>query len=194
MVVEARFFKDQAALRRWLERNHDRAPELWVGLWKKGSRKPSVTWPEVVDQSLCFGWIDGIRKSLGPDSYANRITPRRRGSTWSVRNVTRVRELIAQGLMHPAGLAAFEARDARRMGSYSYEQRPETLPAPYLAELRTNPRATEFWRSAPPSYRKAAVWWIVSAKREETRARRLATLIESSARGERVPPLQPPRT
>ena len=192
--MEARFFKDQAALRRWLERNHDRAPELWVGLWKKSSRKPSVTWPELVDQILCFGWIDGIRKSLGPESYANRITPRRRGSTWSVRNVTRVRELIAKGLMHPAGLAAFEAREAIRSGSYSYEHRPQTLPAPYLAKLRTNPRATEFWRSAPPSYRKAAVWWIVSAKREETRARRLATLIESSARGERVPPLQPPGT
>jgi uncharacterized protein YdeI (YjbR/CyaY-like superfamily) len=190
--LDPTFFRTQKELRRWFERNHRSAAELWVGFYKKGSGKPTITWPEAVDEALCFGWIDGIRKSLGSESYANRFTPRRVRSTWSAVNVKRARELIELGLMTPAGLAAFGARQKRRTGIYSYEQRPRELPPEYERKLKANRRAWEFWREVAPSYRKAATWWVISAKKEETRARRLATLIETSANGERVPPLRPP--
>jgi uncharacterized protein YdeI (YjbR/CyaY-like superfamily) len=192
VAKKPRFFRTQAELRRWFERNHDKAAELWVGFYKKATEKPSITWPESVDEALCFGWIDSVRKSLGSDSYANRFTPRKAGSIWSARNMKRVRELIELGLMHPAGLARFEARQEARTGTYSYEQRPQELPAEYARKVKANRRAWKFWREVAPSYRKAATWWVISAKKQETRARRLATLIELSARGERVPPLRPP--
>jgi uncharacterized protein YdeI (YjbR/CyaY-like superfamily) len=192
--MKPRFFKTQAELRAWFEKNHDTATELWVGYYKKGSGKPSLTWPESVDEALSFGWIDGVRKGLDKDSYANRFTPRKPKSTWSALNVKRARELIDLGLMRPAGLAAFEARQENRTGIYSYEHRPQELPREYERKLHANRRAREFWRSVAPSYRKAATWWVISAKREDTRQRRLATLIESSARGERVPPLAGPRS
>lgn len=188
------FFKRPADLRAWFEKNHDTSAELWVGFHKKASGKPSITWPESVDQALCFGWIDGVRKSLGQDSYMNRFTPRRPKSNWSAINVKRARELIELGLMRPAGLTAFEARDEKRTGTYSYEQRPPELPTGYERRVMANTAAWKFWRSSPPGYRKTATWWVVSAKREETRERRLATLIECSARGERVPPLAGPRS
>jgi uncharacterized protein YdeI (YjbR/CyaY-like superfamily) len=192
MPMDPKFFRSQKDLRRWFERNHQTAAELWVGYYKKASGKPSITWPESVDEALSFGWIDGIRKSLGPESYTNRFTPRKARSTWSAVNVKRARELMELGLMRPAGLAAFEAREERRTGIYSYEQRPQELPPEYERKLKTNRRAWEFWRGVAPSYRKAATWWVISAKKEETRARRLAVLIETSAKGERVPPLRPP--
>jgi uncharacterized protein YdeI (YjbR/CyaY-like superfamily) len=192
--MKPRFFKTPADLRSWFERHHQTATELWVGYHKKGSRKPSITWPESVDEALCFGWIDGVRKGLDEDSYANRFTPRKPKSTWSAINVKRARELIDLGLMRPRGQAAFEARQENRTGIYSYEQRPPDLPPQYERKLRANERAWEFWRSVAPSYRKAATWWVISAKREDTRERRLATVIESSAKGERVPPLAGPRS
>jgi uncharacterized protein YdeI (YjbR/CyaY-like superfamily) len=190
--MDPTFFRTQKELRRWFERNHRSAAELWVGFYKKGSGKPTITWPEAVDEALCFGWIDGIRKSLGPESYANRFTPRRARSTWSAVNVKRAQELIGLGRMTPAGMTAFEAREEQRTGIYSYEQRPQELPPEYERKLKANMRAWEFWRDVAPSYRKAATWWVISAKKEETRARRLSTLIETSAKGERVPPLRPP--
>jgi uncharacterized protein YdeI (YjbR/CyaY-like superfamily) len=190
--VKPTFFRDRQAFRRWLEQHADSADELWVGFYKVGTGKPSITWPEAVDEALCFGWIDSVRRSLSPDSYTNRFTPRKPGSAWSAVNVRRAKELIGLGLMQPAGLAAFEARRAERTGIYSYEQRPKDLPEKYARGLRRDSRAWEFWQSAAPSYRKAATWWVVSAIREDTRARRLAALIEYSARGERVPPLRPP--
>jgi uncharacterized protein YdeI (YjbR/CyaY-like superfamily) len=190
--VKPIFFESQAALRRWLEENHDTASELWVGLYKVGSGKPSITWPEVVDEALCFGWIDGIRKSIDDQRYTNRLTPRKPGSYWSARNVLRAKELIEAGRMTPAGLAALESRREDRTAIYSYEQRPQDLPTEYEREVRANRRAWDFWRSVAPSYRKAATWWVISAKQEDTRRRRLAALIEHSARGERVPPLRPP--
>jgi uncharacterized protein YdeI (YjbR/CyaY-like superfamily) len=192
-AMKPRFFKTRADLRAWFERNQERASELWVGFHKKGSGKPSITWPESVDEALCFGWIDGIRKRLDADSYTNRFTPRKPTSTWSAINVKRARELIDLGVMRPKGLAAFEAREENRTGIYSYEQRPPELPPEYERKLRSNARAWTFWRSVAPSYRKAATWWVISAKREETRDRRLTTLMESSARSERVPPLAGPR-
>jgi uncharacterized protein YdeI (YjbR/CyaY-like superfamily) len=190
--MKPRFFATTARFRGWLERNHDTAAELWVGFHRKGSGKPSISWPEAVDQALCFGWIDGIRKRVDDTSYMNRFTPRKPTSTWSARNVKRARELIELGLMAPAGLRAFEARRDGRTGIYSYEQRPQELPATYARPFRANARAWKTWRAMPLGYRKAATWWVISAKKEETRERRLATLIETTARGERIPALTPP--
>jgi uncharacterized protein YdeI (YjbR/CyaY-like superfamily) len=186
------FFAGPAEFRRWLELNHDRERELVVGFWKTSTGKPSMTWAQSVDEALCFGWIDGVRRSLGDESYTIRFTPRRRGSVWSAVNVRRARELIELGRMTSAGLKAFEARRANRSGIYSYEQRSTELPEPYAEGLRANAAAWEFFQSRPASYRKAAMWWIVSAKKEETRLRRLTMLIEDSARGRTVKPLTPP--
>jgi uncharacterized protein YdeI (YjbR/CyaY-like superfamily) len=188
--VEPRYFATPAAFRRWLERHHTTARELWVGFHKKASGKPSITWPEAVDQALCFGWIDGVRKSVGPDSYMNRFTPRTARSTWSAVNAKRAEELIEQGLMRPAGLQAFERRSPDRSGTYSYEQRGKAKLTPEQERrLRANRKAWTYFQSQPPSYRQTVVWWVVSAKKEETRARRLNRLITDSAAGRRVPPL-----
>jgi uncharacterized protein YdeI (YjbR/CyaY-like superfamily) len=187
--MEPVFFATRDELRAWLERHHAERDELWVGLYKKGSGKPSVTWPEVVDEALCFGWIDGVRRSLGPDSYVNRLTPRRPRSNWSAVNVKRVGELIAEGRMTPAGLAAFEART----GDYSYEQRHDAVLEPEQEErFRAAREAWEWFQSRSPYYRRAAVYWVTSAKRPETRERRLQTLIEDSAAGRTIKPLTRP--
>jgi uncharacterized protein YdeI (YjbR/CyaY-like superfamily) len=181
--TEVRFFRTPADFRRWLTKHHATARELWVGFYKTGSGKPSITWPESVDQALCFGWIDGIRKSIDEESYKIRFTPRKASSIWSAVNIRRVGALAGEGLMQPAGLEAFAARKANKSGIYSYEQRSAKLPEPYEARLRQDPAAWDFFQSQPASYRKAAMWWVVSAKKEETRAKRLATLIEDSAHG-----------
>jgi uncharacterized protein YdeI (YjbR/CyaY-like superfamily) len=192
--MKPRFFACAEDFRAWLEDNHDAATELLVGFHKKGSGKPSITWPESVEQALCFGWIDGVRRTLGDDSYTIRFTPRRSSSTWSRVNLEKVEELKRRGLMRPAGLQAYEERREARTGVYSYEQREAAaLPAEYEDRLRANAAAWEFWTSRPPSYRKAAVWWVVSAKQEETRQRRLARLIDDSQEGRTVPPLTPPK-
>ena len=186
-------FATPADFRAWLEENHDTASELIVRFYKKGSGKPSITWPEAVDEALCFGWIDSVRRGIDEESYANRFTPRRRGSVWSKRNIDRVAELMKEGRMHPAGLKAFEARDEERSGIYSFEQRQAAKLTP--AEERTfraNATAWENFRSKAPSYQRAAIWWVVSAKKVETRGRRLATLIEDSEQGRTVRPLTPP--
>jgi uncharacterized protein YdeI (YjbR/CyaY-like superfamily) len=140
-----------------------------------------------VDEALCFGWIDGVRKRVDETSYANRFTPRRARSTWSAVNIKRVQELIAAGRMRPAGLAAFEARSGDRTGVYSYEQRREAALEPLQEErFRANAAAWEYWKAAPPGYRKMATWWVVSAKKPETRERRLGQLIEDSSAGRRL--------
>jgi uncharacterized protein YdeI (YjbR/CyaY-like superfamily) len=184
--TEPVFFATPAEFRAWLEEHHADTPELLVGFWKKGSGKPSITWPESVDEALCFGWIDGVRRSLGDDAYTIRFTPRKARSTWSAVNVRRIGELTAEGRVRPAGLKAFEARSEAKTGIYSYEQRHEDLAEPYASQMRTNAAAWEFWRKQPPWYRKAASWWVASAKKEETRLRRLATLIEDSAAGRTI--------
>ena len=178
-----RFFKSQSDFRKWLEKHHGTERELWVGYYKRDSGKPSMTWPESVDQALCFGWIDGIRKSVDALSYTIRFTPRKPGSTWSPINIRRAQELIDQGLMRPAGLKAFEARKEYKYGIYSYEQRSAGLPEPYEKMLKQNRAAWAFFQTQSPWYRKTTSWWVVSAKREETRLKRLATLIEDSAHG-----------
>ena len=168
------------------EENHAKARELWVGFYRKDSGKASITWPESVDEALCFGWIDGIRKSVGEISYKIRFTPRRRGSIWSAINISRAGALTDEGRMQPAGAKAFEARRENRSGIYSYEQRHAELEEPYSDLLKKNKAAWDFFRAQPPSYRKMVSWWIASAKKEETRTKRLKKLIQESARGKRL--------
>jgi uncharacterized protein YdeI (YjbR/CyaY-like superfamily) len=182
--MKVTFFKSAADFRKWLETHHAAAQELWVGYYKKSTGKPTMTWPESVDQALCFGWIDGVRKSLDEISYTNRFTPRRRRSNWSAINIKRAQELIDQGLMQSAGLKAFQAREERRSEIYSYEQQgSDNLPEPYAQRLKKNKTAWAFFQAQPAGYRKKVSWWIVSAKKEETRLKRLDKLIEESAQG-----------
>jgi uncharacterized protein YdeI (YjbR/CyaY-like superfamily) len=184
--MEVKFFKTPAELRKWFEKNHDKATEQWVGFYKKGSGKPSITWPESVDQALCFGWIDGLRKSIDEESYKIRFTPRKAKSIWSAVNIKRASELKGLGLMHANGLSAFEKRDEKLAQRYAYEQESVSLDPAYEKQLRKNKKAWEFFQSQPPSYRKVVSWWIVRAKQEETRLRRLETLITDSAAGRRI--------
>lgn len=181
-----KFFPTPAKWRAWLQKNHAKVSELWVGFYKKGSGRPSITWPESVDQALCFGWIDGLRKSLGEESYMIRFTPRKTTSVWSAVNIRRVGELERDGLMTDAGRAAFAHRKENRSGIYSYEQRGDHLDAVYEDQIKANLAAWRFWRAQTPGYRKLLGWWIVSAKREETRSKRLLRLIEESAAGRKI--------
>ena len=191
--MEPTYFATPDEFRAWLERHHADRSELLVGFHKKGSGRPSITWPEAVDEALCFGWIDGVRRGLGPGAYTIRFSPRQARSTWSAVNVRRAGELIAEGRMTAAGLAAFEARSGDRTGIYAYEQRRTAKLDPEQEErFRAVPAAWEYFQGRPPSYRRAAIHWVTSAKREDTRARRLATLIEDSAAGRAVKPLRRP--
>lgn len=185
------FFPTPAAFRTWLEEHHATADVLLVGFHKVGSGKPSITWPESVDEALCFGWIDGVRKSLDENRYTIRFSPRKPGSVWSGVNIKRAQALIDRGLMRPAGLKAFEARRENKSGIYSYEQRSVEMPEPYRGLLKANAAAWRFFESQPPYYRKTMGWWIVSAKKEETRLKRLEKLIAHSAKGERIPEFAP---
>jgi uncharacterized protein YdeI (YjbR/CyaY-like superfamily) len=182
----ATFFSSPVEFRNWLRRHHATEKELWVGFRKKHTGRPSITWPESVDEALCFGWIDGIRKKVDEDSYTNRFTPRRRGSIWSAVNIKRATALIKERRMQPAGLAAFEARIENKSGIYSYEQRSAQFPEPFAGAVRKNVRAWEFFQAQPTFYRKAISWWVVSAKKEETRRKRLEKLIAESAAGRRL--------
>ena len=185
------FFKRPSDFRKWLVANHATARELLVGFYKKGSGKPSITWPESVDQALCFGWIDGIRKNLDEVSYTIRFSPRRPRSIWSAINIKRAQELASQGLMHQSGLNAFEKREENRSGQYSYEQRSENFPEPYAKIMRRNRAAWNFFSAQSPYYRKTIGWWVVSAKKEETRLKRLDKLIEDCSKGQLIPLLKP---
>ena len=184
--MKPKFFRTPAHFRTWLEKNHATANELWVGFYKKDSGKPSITWPESVDQALCFGWIDGIRKGVDEISYRIRFTPRRLGSIWSAINIERAKELARKKQMRPTGLKAFAARIENKSGIYSYEQRSTELSEPYATLLKKNNAAWNFFEKQPPSYRKMIGWWIISAKKEETRMARLAKLISESAKGKRL--------
>lgn len=185
--MEPTFFATATAWRAWLARHHATAEELWVGFYKRGTGVPSITWPESVDHALCYGWIDGVRRSLGPESYAIRFTRRRPGSTWSKVNLRRVEELETLGLMQPPGRTAHAARTAAKSGIYAYEQQRRARLAPEQERtFRQNRNAWAYFQSEAPWYRRSAIHWVVSAKREETRARRLATLIADSAAGRRI--------
>jgi uncharacterized protein YdeI (YjbR/CyaY-like superfamily) len=184
--MEPTFFPTPAAFRKWLERNHASAAELLVGFYKRGSGKPSITWPESVDQALCFGWIDGVRRRIDDVSYSIRFTPRKQISNWSAINIARVAELTKLGLMRPAGLRAFEQRREDKSAIYSYENAVRTFDPSDEKTFRANRKAWQFFNAQAPSYRRVCIYWVTSAKKEETRARRLATLINDSANGERV--------
>jgi len=184
--VQPTYFATEADFRRWLQANHETAAELLAGFWKKGSGKASIDWPQARDQALCFGWIDGIRKSLGEDAYTIRFTPRRKGSIWSKVNVERFEALQTAGLMTPAGEAAYE-RDKHRSGVYSYEKPLAELTADEEAQFRRSKAAWADWEKRPAGYRRSALGWITNAKRPETRAKRLNDLIGVSAEGRRLP-------
>jgi uncharacterized protein YdeI (YjbR/CyaY-like superfamily) len=188
--VKPVFFASAEEFGAWLEEHHESATELVVGFHKKGSGKPSITWPEAVEQALRFGWIDSVRRSLDDESYTNRFTPRKRGSNWSAINVAKVEELKARGLMAPAGLRAYEARTPERTGVYSFERaKTAVLPPDFEERFQAETAAWEWFQARPPGYRRTAIHWVVSAKRDETRRRRLQQLIDCSAQRRNVPPL-----
>lgn len=184
--MDATFFESPSDFRQWLEENHATEKELWVGFYKVNSGKQSITWPESVDQALCFGWIDGIRKSIDSISYKIRFTPRKPRSIWSAVNIKRVGELTEMGLMQPPGIEAFRRRTEERSEVYSFEaDNPQFDPA-HEALFRADKTAWGFFQAQPPSYRKTATHWVISAKREETRVTRLNTLINDSKNGHRL--------
>ena len=181
------FFASARALRTWLARNHGSAPELLLGLHKKGSDVPSVTWPEAVDQALCFGWIDGVRKRLDDSRYTIRFAPRRPGSTWSAVNIDRIAELEASGLMRPSGREAFARRSEQRSRTYSYEQSgTATLDGPLARVLEADAKAVAFFRAQAPSYRRKVVHWVMTAKGSDVRRTRLERLIAAFRSGRRL--------
>lgn len=187
VVVSARYFDNADEFRDWLAEHHANESELLVGFYKRGSHPEAMTWPQSVDEALCYGWIDGVRKRVDDERYTIRFTPRKKKSIWSAINLRRVLELKKEGRMQPAGLRVYEARDEAKANRYSFEQGEVELGAGREAVFRKNKRAWDYFASQAPSYRRAAIWWVISAKQEATQERRLAKLIEHSAAGERVP-------
>jgi uncharacterized protein YdeI (YjbR/CyaY-like superfamily) len=193
VAAQPTFFATPEEFRAWLAEHHEAETELVVGFYKKGSGRPSMTWPQSVDQALCFGWIDGVRRRIDDTSYCIRFTPRKPRSTWSAVNVKRMKELVEAGLVAPAGMAAFQRRGDDNTAIYSYEQRHAARLAPDQEQrFKANERAWAFFAAQAPSYRRTATHWVTSAKRPETRERRLAQLIEDSQAGRLVPPLRRP--
>lgn len=187
MGDELIFFETAAKLRAWLEANHQIETELWVGMYKKSTGRASITWSEVVDQCLCFGWIDGIRKTVDEHSFKNRITPRKPTSNWSAINIAKVEALTKQGLMYPAGLEAYSKRKAEKSRVYSFEQDEEpAFNHEEIEQFQNNSDAWAWFQARPPGYRRIATHWVISAKRPETRQKRLTTLIEDSANARNI--------
>lgn len=184
--VNVTFFNTPADFRAWLEQYHQTAQELWVGYRKKGTGMPSITWPESVDEALCYGWIDGVRKSIDETCYCIRFTPRRPGSNWSLVNIKRVQELTETGRMQPAGLHAFAGRQEERSGIYTFEQERLKLDDALEEKFKANPTAWAFFQSQPPSYQRTMTGWVMSAKREETRLSRLEALMQDCAQGRQM--------
>lgn len=188
--MPVKIFRSAAAFRTWLEANHDRVSELWLGMYNQRTNKKSITYREALDEALCFGWIDGVRKSIDETSYKQRFTPRKLKSYWSAVNINRMGELARLGRTAPSGLQAFERRSSDS-GKYSFESRPKKLPLAYQKQFKAVPGAWEFFRSQAPWYQRTCSFWVVSAKQEETRQRRLATLIGDSRKGRRLGALAP---
>ena len=189
-MPKPRFFPTPAAFRAWLEDNHASAELLWVGYYKKASKKASVTWKETVDEALCYGWIDGVRQSRDEHSFAIRFSPRKAASVWSRRNIERVEALSAQGRMKASGMAAYAFKDVHPDSGYAVADYQDTLPKAMVAQFKKSKGAWDFYASQPPGYRKQSARWVTSAKREATRERRLATLIEDSGQGLRIKQLR----
>lgn len=188
------FFPTPSDFRSWLEKHHETEQEFWVGFHKKGSGKPSITWPEAVDQALCFGWIDGVRKSVDGESYMIRFSPRKPRSIWSAVNLKRVEELMSLGMMHPAGIRAYAIRIESNSSVYSYEQTKGVVALDPTEEqaFQAHSQAWAYFQSQPAWYRKACIWWVISPKQAATRRRRLTTLIEDSAHERQIAPLRRP--
>jgi uncharacterized protein YdeI (YjbR/CyaY-like superfamily) len=184
------FFSGPEEFRAWLEANHATATELWMGLLRKHVPNRGLTWEQAVPEALCFGWIDSVSQRIDDDARRQRWTPRKPGSNWSAINIALVEKLTAEGRMHPAGIAAFERRREDRSGVYSFENPPADLPPESAARLSADAAASVFWEAATPTYRRQVVHWVLSAKQEATRERRLMQLIEDSAAGRLVPPLR----
>ena len=183
-MSDAIYFSSPAEFGAWLEEHHETEKELWLGYWKKATGKPSLTWSQAVDEALCFGWIDGLLRGIDDQRHIQRFTPRKPTSNWSAVNVRKVEQLRKEGRMRPAGEAAFARRRPDKTGVYSFEQRDEAAFTPeQQAQFEADAAAWAYWQARPPGYRRTATWWVLSAKREETRARRLATLIEDCAAG-----------
>jgi uncharacterized protein YdeI (YjbR/CyaY-like superfamily) len=186
-AAEPIFFPTPAAFRKWLKHNHASSREQWIGFYRKASGRPSITWPESVDEALCVGWIDGLRKTIDAESYKIRFTPRKKESNWSAVNIGRVKELTRQGRMQPAGLDAFARRKAEKSGIYAYENRKAAVwDKASEKRFRANRKAWEFFQRQPPGYRQTATWYLMTAKTEETRQRRLEKLIAESEAGRRI--------
>jgi uncharacterized protein YdeI (YjbR/CyaY-like superfamily) len=186
-----RFFRSGTAFRKWLETNHNKASEIWVGFYRKDSGKGGITYKEALDEALCYGWIDGIRKKIDDSSFTNRFTPRKKNSIWSNVNVEHVARLTREGRMMPPGVAAYNAKDEKRTGVYSFERERAELEPAMKKRFRQNPKAWKYFESQPPYYRRVAAWWVVSARRDETRQKRLAELIAVSAKEQRLAPFSP---
>jgi uncharacterized protein YdeI (YjbR/CyaY-like superfamily) len=184
------FFKTLTELHGWFEKNHENVSELWIGFYKKSSGIIAVNYKEALDEALCFGWIDGIRKAFDNNSYTIRFTPRRKGSTWSKINTDRVMELTESGRMQSSGLKVFNEKDVKRAELYSYENKPEKLEDKYIKRFMQHKKAWEYFQSQPPSYRRTVNWWVMSAKKEETRLRRLEILISNSEEGNKIPQMR----
>jgi uncharacterized protein YdeI (YjbR/CyaY-like superfamily) len=186
LEIKPTFFATQEHFRKWLEKNHSKASELFVGFYKVNSGKPSMTWSESVDQAICFGWIDGVRKSIDKDSYFIRFTPRKPTSIWSAVNIKKVEDLTKQGLMQPAGLASFKLRKEHKSKIYTYENEAIKLSADFEKKFKANKKAWEFFQSLPPSYHKSALNWVMTAKQEVTSIKRLEELITDSEAGRKI--------
>ena len=183
------FFTSPKEFRKWLVKHHRSETELYVGFYKKHTGKPSMTWSESVDQALCFGWIDGIRKGIDEESYCNRFTPRKAKSNWSAVNIRKIEELTKLGLMQPAGLAAFSLREEKRSEIYTYERKAHELSPEFLKKFKANKKAWTYFQEMAPWYKKHAIDWVMRAVREETSLRRLTTLIKDSEEGRKIRPL-----
>ena len=184
--MKLKYFKSAADFRTWLEANHACTTELWLGIYKKDSGKVSITYAEALDEALCFGWIDGVRKRVDELSFTQRFTPRKPTSVWSLINIGHVERLTKLGRMMPAGLKAFAARTAAKSGIYSFENRPRELSPELQRQFKSDKAAWKFFEQQPPGYQRLMAFWVMSAKQDETRARRLAQLISDSKRGRRV--------
>jgi uncharacterized protein YdeI (YjbR/CyaY-like superfamily) len=180
------FFSTQSSFRKWLEKNHGKAKELLVGFYKVNSGKESMSWSQSVDEAICFGWIDGVRKSIDSESYSIRFTPRKPGSIWSAINIQKVENLSKQGLMHPSGMTAFEKRQEHKSRIYSYEKPAENLSKDFLKKFQSNKKAWKYFQSMAPSYQRTAIHWVMNAKQENTRIKRVAELINDSEAGRKI--------
>lgn len=189
--INIKFFETQDAFRKWLEKNHNKKDELWLAYYKKSSGKESITYKQAVDEALCFGWIDGIVKGIDEEKYCQRYTPRRPNSIWSAVNIKKIAELTKAGKMHETGLKAFNNRDLKQAGLYSFEQKEIIMPAAFLKKLKSNKNAWKYFNNMPKGYQKTATWWVISAKQESTRLRRLDTLIKDSEAGRKIALLTP---